>query len=142
MTMTARIEPRHDLTPTEIDAIERHLYDYNSRVTGRRDAKGLGFTIRGAGGDLIGVAAGYTWAGISELKQMWVAEQHRGLGYATDLLNAFIAESKKRGARRIWVASYDFQAPGLYENAGFERVAAFEGWPEGHTNLFFCKSLE
>ena len=53
----------------------------------------------------------------------------------------FVAEAANRGVRRIWVASYDFQAPGLYEKAGFTRVAEFAGWPEGHSNVVLCKTL-
>ena len=90
---------------------------------------------------MIGVAAGYTWAGTSELKQMWVDEAYRGRGYARALLNAFVSEACSRGVRRIWVASYDFQAPGMYEKAGFKRMAEFEGWPEGHINVVLCKTL-
>ncbi|MGB8530579.1 MAG: GNAT family N-acetyltransferase, partial [Pseudolabrys sp.] len=62
-------------------------------------------------------------------------EAYRGRGYARALLNAFVAEACSRGVHRIWVASYDFQAPGLYEKAGFKRMAEFEGWPEGHMNV-------
>ena len=51
------------------------------------------------------------------------------------MLNAFVAEACSRGVRRIWVASYDFQAPGMYEKAGFKRMAEFGGWPEGHTHV-------
>jgi N-acetylglutamate synthase-like GNAT family acetyltransferase len=76
-------------------------------------------------GRTIGVAAGYSWAGTSELRQMWVDEAHRGRGYAQELLNNFVAEAARRGVRRIWVASYDFQAPEMYEKAGFERMAEF-----------------
>jgi ribosomal protein S18 acetylase RimI-like enzyme len=54
---------------------------------------------------------------------MWIDEAYRGRGYARELLNAFVAEAASRGVRRIWVASYDFQAPGMYEKAGFKRVA-------------------
>ncbi len=54
---------------------------------------------------------------------------------------SFGAEACRRGVRRIWVASYDFQAPDLYEKAGFERIAEFEGWPEGHVNVALCKRL-
>jgi GNAT superfamily N-acetyltransferase len=86
---------------------------------------------------MVGAAAGYTWSGISELKQMWVDEAYRGRG----LLNAFVAEARHRGVLRIWVASYDFQAPGMYEKAGFVRMADFAGWPEGHTNVVLCKTL-
>jgi ribosomal protein S18 acetylase RimI-like enzyme len=90
---------------------------------------------------MVGVAAGYTWAGTSELKQMWIDEAYRGRGYARALLNAFVEEAGRRGVLRIWVASYDFQAPEMYEKAGFERVAEFEGWPEGHVNVILCKKL-
>jgi ribosomal protein S18 acetylase RimI-like enzyme len=139
--MTLYIESRHDFSPVEVDAIEDHLYGHNSRATGCHDGQGLGFVIRDEAGQMIGVAAGYTWAGTSELKQMWIHEAYRGRGYARALLDAFVAEARSRGVRRIWVASYDFQAPGMYEKAGFRRMAEFEGWPEGHSNVVLCKTL-
>jgi ribosomal protein S18 acetylase RimI-like enzyme len=139
--MTLQIQSRHDLSPNEIDAIEDRLYEHNSHATGRCDEQGLGFVIRDEAGQMIGVAAGYTWSGSSELKQMWVDKAYRGRGYARALLRAFVAEASSRGVRRIWVASYDFQAPGFYEKAGFRRIAEFEGWPEGHINVVLCKSL-
>lgn len=139
--MTFQIEPRHDLSPNELDAIELRLYEHNSRATGRHDGQGLGFVIRNDAGQIIGVAAGYTWADTSELKQMWIDEAYRERGYARALLNAFVAEACSRGVRRIWVASYDFQAPEMYEKAGFKRMAEFDEWPEGHVNVVLCKIL-
>ena len=139
--MTFQIKPRHDLSPDEIDAIETHIYGHNSRATGRHDAQGLGFVIHNDVGRMVGVVAGCAWAGSSELKQLWIDEPYRGRGYARALLNAFIAEARSRGLHRIWVASYDFQAPGIYEKAGFKRLAEFEGWPEGHVNVILCKEL-
>jgi GNAT superfamily N-acetyltransferase len=139
--MAIKIEPRHALSPSEIDEIEDRLYEHNSEVTGCHDGQGLGFIIRDGMGRMIGVAAGYTWADTSELKQMWVDKSYRGRGYARALLNAFVMEARGRGVRRIWVASYDFQAPGMYEKAGFKRMAEFEGWPEGHINVLLCKTL-
>ena len=90
---------------------------------------------------MVGVAAGYTWAGTSELQQMWIDAAYRGRGYARALTSAFVEEACSRGVRRIWVASHDFQAPRMYEKAGFKRVAEFEGWPEGHVNVVLCKTL-
>jgi hypothetical protein len=52
--MTLQIEPRHDLSPDEVDAIEDRLYDHNSHVTGRHDGQGLGFVIRDGAGQMIG----------------------------------------------------------------------------------------
>ena len=99
--MTLQIEPRHDLSPNEVDAIEDRLYDHNSHATGRHDGQGLGFVIRDEAGQMIGVAAGYTWAGTSELKQMWVDKAYRGRGYARALLNAFVVEACSRDIKRI-----------------------------------------
>jgi ribosomal protein S18 acetylase RimI-like enzyme len=90
---------------------------------------------------MIGVAPGYSWSDISELKQLWIDEAYRGRGYARALLNAFVAGACSRGVRRIWVASYDFQAPEMYEKAGFRRMAEFIGWPEGHINVILCKTI-
>jgi GNAT superfamily N-acetyltransferase len=142
MAEAPRVEARHDLSPSEIDLVEDRLYEHNSEAVGQHDGRGLGFVIRDESGRLIGVAAGYTWAGVSELKQMWVDKAHRGLGYAKALLEAFVEEARKRGVRRVWVASYDFQAPGMYEKAGFERITEFEGWPEGHVNVILCKRFD
>ena len=56
--MNLQIEPRHNLSPNEIDAIEDRLYEHNSCATGHRDGQGLGFVIRNEMGRMIGVAAG------------------------------------------------------------------------------------
>jgi GNAT superfamily N-acetyltransferase len=119
-TMALQIETRHDLSPGDIDAIEDRLYEYNSHAIGRNDGQGVGFIICDEAGHMIGVAAGYTWAATSELKQLWVDKAYRGRGYARKLLNAFVTEAYSRGVRQIWVASYDFQAPGMY--GGLDRA--------------------
>jgi ribosomal protein S18 acetylase RimI-like enzyme len=141
LAMALQLEARHDLTPNEVDAIEDRLYQHNSHATGCHDGRGLGFVIRDDGGQMIGAAAGYTWAGISELKQLWVDKAYRRRGYARALLDAFVEEARGRGVRRIWVASYGFQAPEMYEKAGFMRMAEFEGWPQGNVNVILCRTL-
>ena len=139
--MTLPVLSRHDLSPDEIDAIEDRLYGHNSASTGHDDARGIGFVMHDDAGRIIAAAAGYTWAGTSELKQLWVDEAYRGRGYGRALLDAFVMEAGMRGVRRIWVASHDFQAPHMYEKAGFTRMAEFDGWPDGHINVILCKTL-
>ena len=48
---------------------------------------------------------------------------------------------RRRSRKRIWLASYDFQAPLFYERAGFVRVADLKDWPIGHTNSIFCRTI-
>ena len=135
------LEPRHDLTPAEIDRVETNLYAFNRAATGRSDGEGLGFVVKDDEGRTVGVAAGYTWAGVSEIRQMWVDEACRGQGHGRALLTAMVDEAARRGVRRVWVASYSFQAPSFYEKAGFRRMAEFADWPEGHVNVILCKTL-
>lgn len=139
--MILRITPRHDLSPAEVDSIEENIYRHNSVAVECDDARGIGFTIDDEEGRIVAAASGYTWVGTAELKQMWVDENHRGLGYGRALLDAFTAECRRRDVRRIWVTSHDFQAPQMYEKAGFARMAEFDGWPEGHVNVILCKTL-
>ena len=135
------VRPEHDLSPADIDAVEDRLYEYNQRAVGRDDGRGLAFTIRNEANRLVGAAAGYSWAGTAELKQLWVDEACRGDGYGRQLLEAFVAEAARRGVRDVWVASFDFQAPGFYERAGFERMAELADWPPGHVNVFLRKTI-
>ncbi|WFP60535.1 MULTISPECIES: GNAT family N-acetyltransferase [unclassified Mesorhizobium] len=139
--MTPRLLAEHDLAPTELDAIEERLNGGNRRLVGRDDDRNLIFALRDENGCAVGVAAGYSWAGIAELELMWVEETCRGVGHGRKLLDAFVSEAAARGARRVWVTTHDFQAPGLYEKAGFERMAEFIGWPEGHSNIVLCMTM-
>ncbi|WP_051333966.1 GNAT family N-acetyltransferase [Mesorhizobium sp. WSM3224] len=140
--MTApRLRAEHDLPAAELGAIEEQLNSGNRRLTGRNDDRNLVYVLRDEAGRAIGIAAGYSWAGIAELELMWVDESCRGFGHSGKLLDAFVAEAAARGARRIWVSTHDFQAPGLYEKAGFERMAELTGWPEGHSNIILCKTI-
>ncbi|MGY2995784.1 GNAT superfamily N-acetyltransferase [Mesorhizobium sp. URHB0026] len=121
--MVLRIRAEHDLSPMELSSLEERLHHDNRRMTDRDDDRGLAFVIRDGAGHAVGVAAGYSWAGTSELTLMWIAEAHRGRGYARQLLDAFVAEAADRGVRKIWVSSHDFQAPGL-----MKRLAS-SAWP-------------
>ena len=87
--MTVQIEPRHDLSPNEVDAIEDRLYEHNSDEPGRHDGQSMGFVIRDEGDIAVGLVAGYTWAGTSEIKQMWVDKAYRGRRLRTRFAERF-----------------------------------------------------
>jgi ribosomal protein S18 acetylase RimI-like enzyme len=139
--MAPRLRAEHDLAAAELQAVEERLDSDNRRLTGRIDDRNLVYVLRDDARRVIGIAAGYSWAGIAELKLLWVDEAYRGLGHGRKLLDAFVAEAAARGTLRIWVSTHDFQAPGLYEKAGFERMAEFAGWPEGHSNIILCRTV-
>jgi len=136
-----QLEPHHDLTIADNDWADCRLYEHNVAATGRKDWKPIAFWVRNIDGSVVGVANGYSWAGVAELKQMWVSEPCRGKGIARQLLDAFIAEARQREVKRIFVASHSFQAPGMYEKFGFRRIAEFAGWPDGHSYVVLCNEF-
>ena len=74
------IGPRHDFSVDEIDQIEDWLYEYNRRMVGQHNGCKLGFAEVDRHGAQVGAIAGYSWARMAEIKQLWVAETHRGKG--------------------------------------------------------------
>jgi N-acetylglutamate synthase-like GNAT family acetyltransferase len=143
MTATSsHILPRHHLSVTEIDQLEDRLYEHNRRATGRDDGKGLAFVVVDEHGIQVGAIAGYSWAGMAEIKQLWVDEGYRGHGLGQRLLDAAIAEAIARGCQSIWTLSYSFQAPGFYEKCGFDRVAELTDWPPGHAHIVLRRQLK
>jgi GNAT superfamily N-acetyltransferase len=139
---SVHILPRHDLSITEIDQLEDRLYEHNSRATGRDDGRGLTFVVVDEHGTQLGAIAGYSWAGMVEVKQLWVDESHRGQGLGRRLLEAVIAEAAARGCQFVWALSYTFQAPGLYQKCGFHRVAELTDWPPGHAHVVLRRQLK
>lgn len=136
-----RIVPRDDLSVVDIDRLEDRLYDHNRRAVGSDDGRRLIFVALDAQGIQIGAIAGYSWADMAEIKQLWVDESHRGRGHGRALLEAAIAEATVRGCQIVWVMSYGFQAPGLYEKCGFQRAAELADWPPGHTHVALSRRL-
>ena len=84
---------------------------------------------------------GHTWAGICEIKTLWIAGNERGKGLGTRLLAAAEEEARRRACRVIHLASFTFQAPGFYARHGFEEFTRLEGLPAGHANVFMLKRL-
>jgi N-acetylglutamate synthase-like GNAT family acetyltransferase len=136
-----RLTARHDLTPDEIEDIEQRIARFNASRTGHGDAAQIGFTLH-SGDELIGAAAGFSWAGMCELRQMWIEEQHRGRGHGRRLLLEFIEEARARDCTQIYVATYEFQAPRFYNRFGFRPVAAIRGRPSGHLDLLLRLALQ
>lgn len=132
----------HDLSITNIDRLEENLYGHNREATGHHDGQGLAFEALDAEGVQIGVIAGYTWARMAEIRQLWVDKIHRGHGLGRKLIDAAVGEARARGCHYVWATTHSFQAPGLYEKCGFQRAAELADWPPGHTKIILRRSFQ
>ncbi|HEY2355988.1 MAG TPA: GNAT family N-acetyltransferase [Phenylobacterium sp.] len=120
--------------------LEDRLYEFNVEATGYRDGQDFGLVIEEAG-EVAAAAAGYTWGGICELKQLWVRADQRGRGRGSVLLEGVVELARDRGCRLMFLATHSFQAPDFYARHGFEIVATVPDKPLGHSEHIMRRTL-
>lgn len=130
-----------ELSSAEIQFLEDRLYEFNRTTTGISDGRLLGFVLRDELGGIVAAAAGHTWGGTCELRQVWVEESRRGHGLGRRLLAAAEAEARRRGCRQLVLTTHSFQAPDFYRKLGFEVLAEIPDYPQGYSQLVMRKVL-
>jgi ribosomal protein S18 acetylase RimI-like enzyme len=130
-----------DPSSADVEFLEDRLYEFNSSATGIEDGRGLGVFQRDSDGNIVAAAAGHSWGGTCELRQVWVAEALRGQGVGRRLIEAAEAEAVERGCRQLVLTTHSFQAPGFYRKLGFTVVAELADYPRGHAQLLLRKAL-
>jgi GNAT superfamily N-acetyltransferase len=82
-------------------------------------------------------------AATAELKRMYVAPSARGLGLGRRILDAIEAEARALGAARLVLETGERQreAIGLYEGAGFTRIAPFGEYVGSPLSVCMGKTL-
>jgi GNAT superfamily N-acetyltransferase len=113
------------------ERLAEQLNAFNYTAVGRDDGRDLDFAAEEAG-QLLGGLSGYTWAGIAEVKVLWVRDDRRGSGLGRKLMAAAIAEARARGCALMFLSTHSFQARGFYERLGFELIATIPDKPLGH----------
>jgi ribosomal protein S18 acetylase RimI-like enzyme/uncharacterized damage-inducible protein DinB len=127
--------------PLDVQFLEDRLYESNRGATGIDDGHLLGIFLRDESGNIVAGAAGHTWGGTCELRQVWVAPALRGRGLGRRLVFEAKAEAVLRGCRQLVLSTYSFQAPAFYQKLGFEILSEVPDSPQGHTHIVMRKRL-
>lgn len=101
-------------------------------------------TVRCAdeGGELLGGISGWTWQEAAGIGMTWVRADQRATGLGSQLLAEFERTAAARGARRVFVTSFTFQAPGFYEKQGYREIFRSDSVPvEGQAHVHLRKDL-
>src|SRR5688572_3054418 len=88
-------------------------------------------------GGLIG-ETGWEWLHVDLL---WVAEPYRRHGIGLQLLAAAEREAWRRGARHVFLDTFEFQARGFYERQGYVIFGVQENYPPGHVRFYLRRDL-
>ena len=100
----------------------------------------LSLAWRAEDGSLAGHLRMRQTAGTAEILALRVAPPHRRRGIGGRLLAAAEAEARARGARRMAVAPFSWQAPGFFARAGY-RTAAERALGGGLSRLWMERDL-
>ena len=72
----------------------------------------------------------------------WVRADQRGTGVGSQLINRFEQAAAERGARRVFVTSFTFQAPEFYRRLGYEEIFRWDSVPTpGRDDVHLRKQL-
>lgn len=125
----------------EIQLLEDKIYDFNSDKTKRADGCLFSRIVRNETKEIIAGIAGWTWAGVCEITQLWVDKDARGLGIGKMLLESAETEARSKGCDMVLVKSYSFQAPHFYERYGYKIEHMLHDFPKDCSYYILLKRL-
>jgi RimJ/RimL family protein N-acetyltransferase len=135
--LVVELEPH----PADVAWLERKIYEFNVEAVGVADGTELAVFERDELGRIVAGATGVAWAGGAELRELWVQADRRGAGRGRRLVQAFEDAARARGAKKVFLSTHSFQAPGFYQRLGYGVTGRWEDWPAGHAQVFFAKTL-
>lgn len=91
--------------------------------------------------EIIGGLLGKHLRGWLRVDMVWVAEELRGMGYGTKLMQRSKEVAKAQGCRSIHLETYSFQAPNFYQRLVYEVFGTLDDYPDGETKYYFKKHL-
>lgn len=96
---------------------------------------------RDPSGKVHGGIRGQTYWSWCTIDVLAVAEPYRRRGIGTRLLVRAEEIARGRGCVGIRLDTTSWQAPDFYRRAGYDEFGRIEGYPPGHTRLWFSKRL-
>lgn len=140
--MTTRIEMMFDPGEEERLAVLRPLRAHNLAQAGDPKPETIALLVHDEQtGEVIGGLYGeifYRWLFIELLA---IPEQTRGQGVGSRLMHMAEDVARERSCVGIWLDTFDFQAPSVYERHGFTEFGRLDDFPPGHKRFFLQKRL-
>jgi GNAT superfamily N-acetyltransferase len=121
-------------------AVQKGLGDYNAEHGLEGTAVPINVYLRD-GDTLLGGLCGETADERLWIGQVWVDAERRGEGHGKAIMDAAEEEARKRGCKRVYLDTFEVQAPGFYEKLGYGVAGTIDDFPEGHRRYFFVKDL-
>lgn len=125
----------------ELARITGAIDRWNMDATGVHEYHQVAIFLRDDDGEIRGGVTGGVWGAWLHITGLWVDEELRGRGFGRALVTAAEDEARAVGARRAFLETHSFQAPGLYRKLGYVAFAEIEDYPPGESQVFLRKDL-
>lgn len=123
----------------DIQWVNSRMAQYNHERSGGLDWMALNLFLRDSTGKLQGGLLGWTLWSWLHIDTLWVEESLRGQGYGLRLIEAAERAGRIRGCTLIEVDTFNFQARGFYEKAGFELFGTLTGVGGGRFERYYLR---
>ena len=137
----SELEIQRSPSDADVGELRRNLIEYNIAHHGFTETFNAAVFIKNDEGVLEAGVSAYGWGGTMEVELLWIAENRRGEGLGTRLMNAVEEEARRVGCTKIVVDTFSYQAPRFYEKLGFEITSAIDDFPTGHSHYLLVKRL-
>ena len=134
------VEVTHEIQADSREVINLGLTEFNTRHLGVHKWIALDVYVRDPKGQVVGGLIGASVFDRLYIYALWVAQDRRGLGLGTRILNAAEQTAIERGCCIIFLDTLTFQAPAFYKKRGYEEIATVE-FQHSVKKIYFHKRL-
>lgn len=136
-----RLIERDRLTSDETRTLAEGVAEHARQVLEDPGFQPMAILAEDEAGRIVGGISGSTnWTWLS-IKLLWVAPSSRGAGLGRRLMMAYEEMGRARGCVNAHVDTLSFQAPGFYEQLGYERFAEIPDYAPGAARIYYRKRL-
>jgi len=131
-------------TKEEIDLVQNKLHEFNLKHTNSQyDQPGIEINqiIKDPQGKVIGGVNASTLLRVMHLEVLWVADDYRKFGLASQLVLGAECIGAEHGCISTQTMSFSFQAPAFYQKLGYKVLGIYSGYPFGIREYVLNKRL-
>ena len=130
-----------DLNDTQIDDIEKRLYEYDKKHITYEVSGSIRIGIVIDDKLIAGADACMTAFKILYVSTVFVDENYRNKKIGTLLMKEIERRAELLGANMIRLDTFNWQGRGFYLSLGYEEVGSYENKIDGFSEHFFLKRL-
>jgi GNAT superfamily N-acetyltransferase len=142
MQQNYKVIVESEIKPAEMNQVINALAAYNASKADGDMPVYLFITVRDDDEAIAGGLVAASYLGWLQVLAVWIADELRGQGYGTKLMQAAEDEAVSRGCPRIFLETLSFQALPFYEKRGYVIHSTLKDFPPGGARYALTKSLQ